>query len=866
MRRRAARHVGVLLTATLTALVTAVLLVSATVLAPGVAQSALERTLAGADTDESELTASTGMDEEWLGLDERVRAVATESGVVASVVASAASAAYSAPGMPDDHRLAVSYVEGADTRAELTDGRWPADGAPVVEAAVHRAALDTLRIAVGDILELHPLTGDDTPVPVTVVGAYVPADAADPVWRGYGAGVRPAPSGGFTVVGPVLAERDDFAGRLAPDTASAAWQLALDRDAVTLDTAVDAAAAVRELRGRLSDLRATEAGQQVSVDGAVAELVERARDAAAATRALLLVVVVMLAVLSGWALLFTARLVAGRRAPASALLRARGARTGPMLRWSATGVLVPAALVALAAPPLARLVLRPLREEVEGTPTAAAGWIVAAAVAAGWLVLMVAVDLRSGRSVSGVAAETARPRRAAAQRAGLDLALLVLGMIALQQLRRPPGEAGEVVVTVAPALVVVAGTVVLIRALPWVARAVASLTTARPGIAAMLGAQETARRTARHVAAGVLVVLAITVSVFSATTQSTWAAFRGDAVDLAEPADVRVVVDTAVPAAGSQDETRDELLGLPGVEAAMPVVRGGYRDGELTVDVVGVDLEAAPSVVRWGETDRLSALHGEARGALPVLVTSGFAEALGLSSGDEATLDLGGGQPVPVLVAGLVDTVPGSTRAAAVLADAEALSTRLGLPAGAEWWLSTVDDGAAAATAARELTAVDDVTTHAQALADAEDDPSSAGIMTGLTAGLAFTAVFVVIGVVVHSVTSFQSRSAEYALLRAIGLGRRSVAGSVTVEHTVLLGFATLAGLGLGLVVAWLVVPHAVAGLTGLPEVPPLRLSVPWPVVALLGCAIVVLAAVLVAVQIALTRHIDAAAVLREGT
>lgn len=862
MRRRAVRHVGVLLTATLTALVTGVLLVSATVLAPGVAESALERTLAAADTDEGQLTASTGMDDEWAGLDERIRAAATESGVVGSVVATGTSTAYSAPGLPDDRRLAVAYVEDSGAHADLAAGRWPDDGAAVVEAAVHRSALEALGIAVGDTVELRPLTGDDTPVPVTVVGAYVPADAADPVWRGYGAGVRPAPSCGFTVIGPVLTGRDDYTVRLAPDTASAAWQLALDRDAVSLGTAADAAAALRELRTVLTDLRAAEAGQQLSVSGTVADLVDRARDAASATRALLLVVVVMLAVLSGWALLFTARLVAGRQAATSALLRSRGARTGLLLRWSAAGLAVPAILVAVTAPPLSRLVLRPLREEVDGSPTAAAGWIVAAAVAAGWLVLMVAVDVRTGRSVSGVAAETARPRRAAAQRAGLDLALLALGLIALQQLRRPPGAAGEVVVTVAPALVVVAGTVVLIRALPWVARAAASVSTARPGVAAMLGAQETARRTARHVAAGILVVLAITVSVFSATTQSTWAAFRADAVDLAEPADVRVTVDAA---AAAPDALQAELLALPGVETAMPVVRGGYRDGDLTVDVVGVDPAVAASVLRWREAGRLPGLGGESV-PVPVLITTGFADSFGLSAGDESDLDLGGGNPVQVRVAGIVSTVPGSTRATAVLAPADALADRLGRVAPDEWWLATSDDGAGAAAAAAELDAVDDITTHAQALRAAENDPSSAGIMTGLTAGLAFTAVFVVIGVVVHSVTSFQSRSGEYALLRAIGLGRRGVAGSVTVEHSVLLGFATLAGLGLGLVVAWLVVPHAVAGLTGLPEVPPLRLSIPWPTIALLGCAIAVLAAVLVAVQIALTRHIDVAAVLREGT
>ncbi|PSK96633.1 FtsX-like permease family protein [Haloactinopolyspora alba] len=865
VRRRATGHLGVSLTAGLTALVTAVLLVSAVVLAPSVAESALERTLDDADAAEASLAGSTGLDGRWTELDEDVRSAAADSGVVGAVTATVIGTAFTLPGTADRTRVAVGYVQDAGSRARLDAGRWPDGGAAAAETVVHRAAADELGLEPGDAIEVRPLTGSAGPVPVTVVGTYEPDAPGHPVWRDYGAGVRPAGGDGFTVLGPLLFDRDDLLDRVVASSATAQWLLPLDTSAVTLGSAGHAADALRGLTSTLSDLRAGEAGQQMAVTGDVAALVERADDAASSTRALLLVVVAMLTVLGVWALAFTARLVAVRRAPATALLRSRGAGERTVLRWSALGTAVPAVLVAVLAPPLADAALD------ESVLTGSA-WAVSVGVAALWLVMMVAADVRAGRSMTGVVADSSRPRRAGAQRAGLDLVLLALGAIALQQLRRPPEEASEVVLVAAPALVVLAGAVVLIRALPWVARAAGAVGSRLAGAAAMLGGQETSRRTTRHVAASVLVVLAVTVSVFAATTQSTWETFRVDGAEVSEPADVRVTTDGA----GGESPDENRMLRLPGVEQAMPVVRTEVRTtGDVTVDVVGVDPRRAGTTARWDARlaggpagSKLELLGVGDDGTVPALVTSGLAERFGLSTGDATDIDLGGPGRTTVRVAGIVDAVPGTTAPNAMLTDGAALASALDRQRPDEWWLATTDDGRDAATAAADLPGVVDTATHAGARRLALNDPSSAGVGTGLTAGLGFAAVFVLIGVVVHALTSFRARAGEYAVLRAIGLDRRGVAGTVAVEHAVLLGFSTVTGLGLGLVVAWLVVPHAVGGLAGLARsstVPPLHLDVPWPIVGALAAAVVALTVALIAVQTALTRRLDVAAVLREG-
>ncbi|MGH8824948.1 MAG: hypothetical protein ACRDVN_10775, partial [Jiangellaceae bacterium] len=529
--------------------------------------------------------------------------------------------------------------------------------------------------------------------------------------------------------------------------------------------------------------------------------------------------------------------------------------------------------------------LSPLRERdvlgdvTAGSATAASSWLAAAVAAVGWLVMLVVADLRAGRSVTGVSAEQARPpRRAAIQRAGLDVLVVVLGLFGLQQLRRPVGGAPEVVLVVAPALVVLAGTVLLVRGLPWVGRAASWLAARRRGAPAMLGSFELSRRPLRHVAAASLVVLALAVSVFAAATQSTWSTFRSDAVDVAHPADVHVVADFSgvrPEDLGRQaQDLEEELAGLPGVEATVPVLREVDIVDSAAVDVVGVDTDAAAQVMRWDErlaggpvADLLAGLDGS--GTVPALVSREYADLLGLETeGDAATSRLTlsiDSEEVTLTAVGVVDVVPSASSALGVLVDQGRLSEAAGGTLPTEYWLATADDGRAAAAAALDLGGVVGSSTHADAVDQARDEPGAAGVVAGLTAGLAFAGVFVLIGVIVHAVTSFRSRTSEHAVLRAVGLGGRGSVGTVIVEQGLLLAFATAAGLGLGLVVTWLVVPHTVGGLAGLPEIPPLSVTVPWQVLGGLAAAIGLLLVAVVGVSAAGMRRVDVAAVLRAG-
>lgn len=882
--RRAGSHPGVLLTSTLTALVAATLLVSAAVLAPGIAENGFRQAVAEEPDDGRTVRASTAFDaESWAEADAAVRAaVDRHPGLVRDVTAAAWSSTFTVPGLPDGTNVVLGMLEDPARHAELVSGAWPEPGGEPLQVAIHAAALEPLGVDVGDPVTLDRLVGSTGPTAATVVGAYQPTQPTHSIWREYGAGVRPGSGNLVTLLGPVLTHPDDLVNRISPGSTSAVWTLRLGLDDVSLSESQDAIAASSTLADELADVPTGSDGTRMSITGE-SDLLERARVAATSARAVLLVVIAMLTVLAAWALAFTARLLAARRATATALLRARGVTERRLSRWSVLGALLPAAAVGVAAPFLAELALRPIRatgalDRSAGSATSPVPWMVAVTVAAVWLVMLVGADLAAGRSVTGVSAERARPpRRAAMQRAGLDLLVLALGLVGLQQLRRPAGESPEVVLVLAPSVIALAGTVVLVRLLPWLGRAASWLASRRRGLAGTLGAFEVARRPLRHAAAASLVVLALAVSVFAATTQTTWRTFRSDSVDAAEPADIRVVAGTRddfqQSAAIAEGLRSMQVADQNGVEAVLPVVRTSVS-GEVPVEIIGVDPDLAGDVMRLNSRVTgapgelvLSDLAGPA--GIPAVVTRDYAGRLGLGVGDFLPVSMSG-VDLRAQVARLVDVVPGATDSNAILLnqtrlDAELRQRELDPAPVGEWWVATSDDGGRAADAAAALPGVRTVSTHAQAGHHSEDDSTVSGVLTGLVAGLVFAAVFLVIGVVVHAVASFRSRAGEQAVLRAVGLGGRSTVGAVAVEQGLLLGFAAAIGLGLGLLVAWLAVPHTVGGLAGLPDVPPLHLVFPWTVVGAMAAGVGALFVAVVLVASAGMRRVDVVQVLRAG-
>ena len=186
------------------------------------------------------------------------------------------------------------------------------------------------------------------------------------------------------------------------------------------------------------------------------------------------------------------------------------------------------------------------------------------------------------------------------------------------------------------------------------------------------------------------------------------------------------------------------------------------------------------------------------------------------------------GLPVQLHLIGRVDGFPSqaATRPL-VIADAESLA--LARFAGAatlattdEWWIRTEPgaSGAVAAAVAEPPFDAQSVVDRSAVQASLVADPLGLGVIGILGLGSIAALVFAAVGFLVTTTVSTQERLGELALLKALGVAPRQLLSWLTAEGAALLFVGLLAGVGLGLVLAWLALPFATLTASGEPPVP----------------------------------------------
>lgn len=533
----------------------------------------------------------------------------------------------------------VAFLDALPEHAELVSGAWPrsAPAGQPAQVAVPEPVARTLALRVGDPV---PITDERVrrPAPVQVVGVFQPRDPAEPYWELAAAPVR---AGGY---GPMVVDRDEFLARYV-------GQSTLDWVVVPrlADLSLRELTAVHLQAGYLATERAEALGVDptVRIRTGLVELGPELGTAALVTRSGLLLPVLLFAVIAGYALLLIARLLADQRQGENALLRARGAARAQLARF-ATGeallVVVPAALLG---PPLAAAALTridrwstqdglpllsgpaPLGVQTPLGPLGSGpSWVVAALAALGCAAALVApAARRRGTWVAEQQARSRPVRLAWAARAGVDLALVAVALIAAAQLRQYRGtltrtaaaNAGldiDPLLVTAPTLGVLAATALSLRLLPVVTR-----TAVRTGdgasFARLLGLWQADRRP--HAGPVLLLVLAVASGALAVCVAGTWQRSQQDQATHRVGADLRVTRPTA-----NRTPDLPDGLGLPGVATTMAVYRGQLQvGGDETVTLLGVDAAAAGDVVRLRSdlaAERPPALFGRlarARVAVP---------------------------------------------------------------------------------------------------------------------------------------------------------------------------------------------------------------------------------------------------------
>ncbi|WP_405436154.1 ABC transporter permease [Streptomyces avidinii] len=595
----------------LTVLITATTLTALTAFTRGVGEEGLRRALTGAEQPRTTVVITSGRPASSRAKDdESVRTFAHEVFGRLPVAAEsvARSRSYGLPGAAGSGRdadLTVLAALGRD-HVQLLAGEWPAPvaaptGTPApaapTQVAVPRAAL--VRLGLAESALPAPVRLDDRfggpPLTVLVTGVYRAADPDAAYWRLDPLGGREVQADTFAIYGPLLVDDSAFTTGgllqnhrltlLTPDLRTVSGS-----EAEAVRAATEPAGAALE---RASSLRtATE----------LPKLLAELRAGTVVARSTLLMGALQLAVLSTAALLLVAHILTVRQEPERVLLTARGAsrrRLGALTAAESLLLALPAAVLApLLTPPLLRLFGRfgPLGRvhlEIPGTWLV---WPVAAGCALACVLLTTLPSVLRGASAAVLRRVGSRQALVTgAARSGVDLAVVVLAVLGYQQLAQyggtdvpAPDASGlgvDPVLVAAPALALCAGTLLVLRLLPFAARAGGRLAARGRSLAPALFGWQLARRPGRATGPVLLLVLAVSSGILALGQHAAWSASQRDQADFATAGGLRISGSSMSPMGQG-----GRYAALPGGDRLVPVVRREQKlpDGQ-PADIVALD-------------------------------------------------------------------------------------------------------------------------------------------------------------------------------------------------------------------------------------------------------------------------------------
>lgn len=512
----------------------------------------------------------------------------------------------------------LTYLAALDrTQVRLVSGRLPRPASGEIEVALPQSSARLLDLRAGDRLTLTDRLGGP-PAHVRVTGLYRPTTATAPYWRLddlLGRGVR---TSAFTTYGPLLADPAVLDGP-AVSAGPSAWQATADFGSLTTDR-IDALRTAA--RAGSAALRGPHGLSGVtSSTTSLPDTLDRIDRSLLVSRSTLLIVALQLVLLAGYALLLVARLLSAERAGETRLLRSRGGsrlRLAGLAAAEALLLAVPAALCApLLAGPLTGLLagqgaLARIGLHLDAPAGGRAGvWLVACCVALGCALAVTVPALTDGGDGTRTGAEPAgrgwaRVRRGALPgpvRAGADVGLLVVAGVAYWQLsRHTSGAVGtdasgglgiDPLLVAAPALALLAGTVLTLRLLPPVARLAERRAAAGRGLPAALAGWQLSRRPMRGAGPVLLLVLAIALGMLAIGQGASWNRSQDDQADFRAGVPVRVL------GAGDGGLGRTETYAhLPRVREAAPAVRTEQpMSGDRTATVLALDTAHAAGTV-----------------------------------------------------------------------------------------------------------------------------------------------------------------------------------------------------------------------------------------------------------------------------
>ena len=321
-------------------------------------------------------------------------------------------------------------------------------------------------------------------------------------------------------------------------------------------------------------------------------------------RSLFTISALQLLLVTAAGLALTARLLAGHREEESALLRARGATkwqvARPVLAEALVLGVVAGAARLLAGASLAAALAGLARPRVAGYQVSGIvplAWVTVLAVLALCVVVMAWPALRSASPDAARLGRTRPARLARIASAGGDVAVVALAVISVWELRTysavaHPGAGTlgiDPVVAVAPALALAGGALVLLRALPLLARLADKASERGRRLAVAMVSWQVGRRPIRQAGPALLAIVAVATSTLALAGYASWHRSAADQAAYTVGADVRL--DSPLPAALGTDPA---IARAPGVTATTPASVTALGNGSR---VVALDAATAGATI-----------------------------------------------------------------------------------------------------------------------------------------------------------------------------------------------------------------------------------------------------------------------------
>lgn len=778
--------------------------------------------------------------------------------------------------LSDIHTPQIAF-EAFDYSAAASHMRFVAGQAPqassgdVAEVVITQDMAQSEHLKAGDSLMAVNFGDHSHQMMLRVAGIWTPTDPNDAYWNGL---TFTSDHNGDILTYPVLLNEDVFFSKLQAISGLSMtqhWIYYTNSERITSDNASSAADAFDSFAAHAKgDLPTVDGVSKVAAVGDLSSLIGEVQTQQSLLELPLYAIVVLIV---GLALLFVASmatlLIEGQRQEI-ATLKSRGASGLQLLGGFTLQAAVLAVLTALVSPFLASLLgvglvrwfipsaaLSDFGATTHVLDQLANPRVVIYPAAVGMLLGVGAVALAAFQSVRldvlAFRREQGRQSRPSLwRRYYLDLALAVLCLIGYMELSQFGGlgtretlgaNATSPLLLVTPALLLLAGALIVLRIFPMGAGLGARFAAKRRGLTTLLAFAQVERAPGRYSRMTLLLVLAVGLGLFAITFDASLQRNAYDRAAYTVGTDMRVT--ERVPlTAGADKKLAGQLAALPGVRRVSLAFRSGgaiATSHDLQqVDTLGIDPAtfrevAGPISWRGDYASRsldqlLSDLQANSAGsgagdsqAIWALVSDSFAQQAHIGVGDHFTLQLNDtslGQTGFVVGAIVHDFptlyplhAPGGFIVLNLQDNLGAISNAgaKATPGANEFWLRTSGTAATQTAVTQALKTLNPTVRDVLSLRDTAivntTNPIAVG-MRGLLLVGAFTAVLLaVLGSIIQSLLASRQRSELFAVLRTVGMTSRQIGQLLLSEQFVVYLFGLLGGTALGLLLTVATLP-----------------------------------------------------------